>query len=103
MEIPFLPDVPVIAAIVEHDAVERVRRLKPLSLLPLVALIFYDVSGGPFGIEARVQLMPCFCEPRVLTSCVRAGCGQHRRTPGSSPGLLYSSSHLERAGGHGYS
>lgn len=25
---------------------------KPLSLLPLVALIFYDVSGGPFGIEA---------------------------------------------------
>ena len=24
---------------------------KPLSLLPLVALIFFDVSGGPFGIE----------------------------------------------------
>lgn len=27
---------------------------KPLSLLPLVALIFYDVSGGPFGIEVRL-------------------------------------------------
>ena len=53
VEIPFLPDVPVMAAIMEHDAVERVRRLKPLSLLPLVALIFYDVSGGPFGIEVR--------------------------------------------------
>lgn len=26
-------------------------RAKPLSLLPLIALIFYDVSGGPFGIE----------------------------------------------------
>ena len=39
------------AAVVERDPVERVRRLKPLSLLPLVALIFYDVSGGPFGIE----------------------------------------------------
>ena len=41
------------AAVVERDPVERVRRLKPLSLLPLVALIFYDVSGGPFGIEVR--------------------------------------------------
>lgn len=29
---------------------------KPLSLLPLVALIFYDVSGGPFGIEDAVSL-----------------------------------------------
>ncbi|EFN50801.1 hypothetical protein CHLNCDRAFT_37683 [Chlorella variabilis] len=28
---------------------------KPLSLLPLVALIFYDVSGGPFGIEDAVS------------------------------------------------
>ena len=26
-------------------------KVKPLSLLPLIALIFYDVSGGPFGIE----------------------------------------------------
>lgn len=26
-----------------------------LSLLPLVALIFYDVSGGPFGIEDSVR------------------------------------------------
>lgn len=31
-------------------------RHKPLSLLPLVALIFYDVSGGPFGIEVRLTL-----------------------------------------------
>jgi hypothetical protein len=29
----------------------RHKRAKPLSLLPLVALCFYDVSGGPFGIE----------------------------------------------------
>ncbi|PSC67221.1 putative polyamine transporter isoform A [Micractinium conductrix] len=28
---------------------------KPLSLLPLVALIFFDVSGGPFGIEDAVS------------------------------------------------
>jgi hypothetical protein len=27
-----------------------------LGLLPLVALIFYEVSGGPFGTEARAQL-----------------------------------------------
>ncbi|RMZ56200.1 hypothetical protein APUTEX25_002390 [Auxenochlorella protothecoides] len=29
--------------------------LKPLSLLPLIALIFYDVAGGPFGIEDAVS------------------------------------------------
>ena len=29
----------------------RHKRAKPLGLLPLVALCFYDVSGGPFGIE----------------------------------------------------
>jgi hypothetical protein len=32
------------------------RKAKPLTLLPLVALIFYDVSGGPFGIEVRAGL-----------------------------------------------
>lgn len=39
-------------------AVETVRRkhTKPLSLLPLVALIFYDVSGGPFGTEVASTL-----------------------------------------------
>jgi amino acid transporter len=31
------------------------QRAKPLTLLPLVALIFYDVSGGPFGIEDAVS------------------------------------------------
>lgn len=41
---------------VEVDPVERVRRLKPLTLLPLVALVFYDVSGGPFGIEVGVSI-----------------------------------------------
>lgn len=43
--IPFLA--PVEAAV---DTVRR-KHTKPLSLLPLVALIFYDVSGGPFGTE----------------------------------------------------
>lgn len=32
-----------------------VPKAKPLSLLPLVALIFYDVSGGPFGVEDAVS------------------------------------------------
>jgi amino acid transporter len=31
------------------------QKAKPLTLLPLVALIFYDVSGGPFGIEDAVS------------------------------------------------
>ncbi|VAI28017.1 unnamed protein product [Triticum turgidum subsp. durum] len=30
-------------------------RRRPLTVLPLVALIFYDVSGGPFGIEDSVR------------------------------------------------
>ncbi|KAK9812978.1 hypothetical protein WJX72_006764 [[Myrmecia] bisecta] len=34
---------------------EQIKRIKPLSLLPLVALIFYDVSGGPFGTEDAVS------------------------------------------------
>ena len=40
---------------VEPDHVEHKRRFKPLTLLPLVALVFYDVSGGPFGIEVTDQ------------------------------------------------
>ena len=28
-------------------------RKKPLTLWPLVALIFFEVSGGPFGTEVR--------------------------------------------------
>lgn len=31
------------------------KRTRPLSLLPLVAIIFYEVSGGPFGIEDSVS------------------------------------------------
>lgn len=45
-------DVPILEGREEADTVRRrVKHFKPLSLLPLVALIFYDVSGGPFGIE----------------------------------------------------
>ena len=32
----------------------RVDNFKKVSLLPLVFLIFYEVSGGPFGIEDTV-------------------------------------------------
>ncbi len=35
----------------------RHKRAKPLSLLPLVALCFYDVSGGPFGIEVNPAML----------------------------------------------
>ncbi|KAJ4952787.1 hypothetical protein NE237_029619 [Protea cynaroides] len=33
----------------------RVDNLKKVSVLPLVFLIFYEVSGGPFGVEDSVQ------------------------------------------------
>ena len=34
---------------------KKAKRSK-LGLLPLVALIFYEVSGGPFGTEVRQRL-----------------------------------------------
>jgi hypothetical protein len=29
-------------------------RKKPLTLLPLIAIIFFEVSGGPFGTEVCI-------------------------------------------------
>ena len=43
--------VPFLAPVEAAVATVRKKHIKPLSLLPLVALIFYDVSGGPFGTE----------------------------------------------------
>ncbi len=40
--------VPILDSVGDHA-----KRIKPLSLLPLIALIFYEVSGGPFGTEVR--------------------------------------------------
>jgi hypothetical protein len=34
---------------------------RSLTLLPLAALIFYEVSGGPFGIEVKRQSVQTFC------------------------------------------
>lgn len=42
------PEAPLLS-----DESARPRRHRALGLLPLVALIFYEVSGGPFGIEVR--------------------------------------------------
>lgn len=48
--------IPMLEGREERDTVRRrEKHFKPLSLLPLVALIFYDVSGGPFGIEVDFQ------------------------------------------------
>ena len=50
--------VPILEGREEADTVRRrEKHFKPLSLLPLVALIFYDVSGGPFGIEVNQLLI----------------------------------------------
>ena len=49
-------DIPILEGMTERDTVRRrEKHFKPLSLLPLVALIFYDVSGGPFGIEVSIS------------------------------------------------
>ncbi len=46
VESPFLP--------ASHDVGHQARK-KPLTLLPLIALIFFEVSGGPFGTEVSHQ------------------------------------------------
>jgi len=57
-------NIPILEGRTEQDSVKRSKKHhKPLSLLPLVALIFYDVSGGPFGIEVR-SLSPVHKDPR---------------------------------------
>ncbi|KAB2632091.1 polyamine transporter [Pyrus ussuriensis x Pyrus communis] len=38
-----------------HSPRPRVDNFQKLSLLPLVFIIFYEVSGGPFGVEDSVQ------------------------------------------------
>ena len=39
-----------------------------LGLLPLVALIFYEVSGGPFGTEVRLQTV-WRLTPKLIALC----------------------------------
>ncbi len=34
---------------------QGLKRKKPITLLPLVMLIFFSVSGGPFGTEVRLD------------------------------------------------
>ncbi|WCJ17930.1 Amino acid permease family protein [Euphorbia peplus] len=41
--------------ITETDAEKTPKTTPKLTLLPLIALIFYDVSGGPFGVEDSVK------------------------------------------------
>ena len=53
------------------------RKRSKLGLLPLVALIFYEVSGGPFGTEVRTHetpstpTMPSLCSHR-FAQCASA-------------------------------
>jgi hypothetical protein len=50
-----VPGLPLIDA---EGSVQRVvKHKRPLTFLPLVALIFYEVSGGPFGTEVRLEPM----------------------------------------------
>ena len=39
----------------EHEQAAAAASPRKLTLLPLVALIFYEVSGGPFGVERAVS------------------------------------------------
>ncbi len=52
----------------EYDEMElgrapsfKKRKRSKLGLLPLVALIFYEVSGGPFGTEVELSTSPYDC------------------------------------------
>lgn len=39
----------------EGASTSSIKTNPKLTLLPLIALIFYEVSGGPFGIEDSVR------------------------------------------------
>ena len=47
------PDARRMHCIARSPLTFQAKKSKPLTLLPLVALIFFDVAGGPFGIEVR--------------------------------------------------
>ncbi|ONK71503.1 uncharacterized protein A4U43_C04F9320 [Asparagus officinalis] len=38
-----------------EEGLPRIENLRKVSIIPLIFLIFYEVSGGPFGIEDSVQ------------------------------------------------
>ena len=65
--VPFLSSA---EAAVESAA--RKTKIKPLSLLPLIALIFYDVSGGPFGTE--VSSLCSLCTSVQFLQLPNVGC-----------------------------
>lgn len=63
---------------------------RPLTLLPLIALIFFEVSGGPFGTEVRAPApgaAPTATHPRVphrsaqITAAAAALQVPHNPTP----------------------
>ncbi|XP_058772091.1 probable polyamine transporter At1g31830 [Vicia villosa] len=39
----------------ESSSVPKLVKLKKVSDIPLIFLIFYEVSGGPFGVEDTVR------------------------------------------------
>ncbi|XP_010278806.1 PREDICTED: probable polyamine transporter At1g31830 [Nelumbo nucifera] len=40
---------------IDEEASPRLEKFRKVSVLPLIFLIFYEVSGGPFGVEDSVQ------------------------------------------------
>lgn len=50
----------------------EVHKIRPLGFWSVVALVFFEVAGGPFGIEAR--LLPACCVlSRAVQDSVRYG------------------------------
>lgn len=62
------------------------RKRSKLGLLPLVALIFYEVSGGPFGTEVGLICKGILASPDCCSACVQ--CIANHATK-SSPRLMH--------------
>lgn len=81
--------------------------LKPLTLWPLVVLIFFEVSGGPFGTEVRGRAcmrahLGLHVSAHVATFAIipaRAGCRVCWRPAAHHPWLHRAAAGLELAGG----
>ena len=57
---------------VEAPGAHSSQKARPLTLLPLIAIIFFEVSGGPFGTEVSIMLFrQLLAVSRMLVSAVQ--------------------------------
>lgn len=78
-----------------QEAPQQHSRKKPLTLLPLIALIFFEVSGGPFGTEVGCQHLSCHGMLRRV-GCIAATAAAYKSLPGCGPAVSLATTSSSR-------